>query len=114
MIKYGKLRHELQVITPPRLPARSDFGEVAAPSPNTASEYILWWAEIEPLTGRESERAKSFGPSVSHKITGRWTHKINAKCRLKYGKRLFDINAAINEEEANRTLICYCTEFPSA
>jgi SPP1 family predicted phage head-tail adaptor len=67
-------------------------------------------ASIVPLQGFERYAAQQANSTVSHKITMRYRDGIDAKKRVKFGIRIFDIEAVINLEEKNRWLELSCTE----
>lgn len=85
-------------------------------------QQIIGWSElkkvyayIEALTGSEREAAMSISTDVSHRITVRfdaiWSDpRVVAGCRIVYGTRIFNVNAAMNLDEANRTIELLCTE----
>jgi SPP1 family predicted phage head-tail adaptor len=71
-----------------------------------------FFAEIRPVTGRETERAKSFGASVTHRLAARWNpNGFQPRQRIEFGGRWFDINGVVNEGELNDEATIYCTEF---
>jgi SPP1 family predicted phage head-tail adaptor len=113
VIQPGELRHlvEVEAKQPPN-PAtpsanHNEFGE-RTPSYKRIGTA---WTKIEPVSGRELERAKSFGADVSHKIKARYTPLITPAVRLRYGGRLYLVNAALNVDELNRELLIYATEY---
>lgn len=107
MINSRQYRHPVDILC--RAPEKNEFGERSG---NFEIEDTIY-AKIEPLTGREAERAKSFGPSVSHKLTTRYTKKLTAKKTLQYNHRIFTVNAVIDDLEMNGKITVYCTEFPN-
>ena len=64
------------------------------------------WADIQPLTGRELESAQRMASEVSHQIVVRYqaifadTRQV-AGYRALYRSRIFNIHAALNEDESN-------------
>ena len=64
------------------------------------------WADIQPLTGRELESAQRMASEVSHQIVVRYqaifadTRQV-ASYRALYRSRIFNIHAALNDEERN-------------
>jgi SPP1 family predicted phage head-tail adaptor len=70
------------------------------------------WAQVSPISARETERAKSFGPNVTHKVVMRYRTPLpTAANRLSFRGRNLDINGVINVEERNRELNLFVTEF---
>jgi SPP1 family predicted phage head-tail adaptor len=77
---------------------------------STWSTYARIYAKIEPLSGRELERAKSYGSTVNHKITARYRPGITTDQRLAFRGRFFLINAVLNTRQGNRELVIMATE----
>ena len=85
-------------------------------------QQVLGWVEIkqvyaliEALTGSERDAAMSISTDISHRITVRYDDiwadpKTVATYRIVYGTRLFNVNAAMNIDEANRVVELLCTE----
>ena len=64
------------------------------------------WAGIEPLSGRELELAQKISSEVTHRITIRYQSaftdtRVAASLRALYKNRIFNIQASLNEDEAN-------------
>lgn len=64
------------------------------------------WAEIQPLSGRELESAQRMASEVTHQITVRYQPmfadtRVVAGYRALYKARVFNIHAALNDEERN-------------
>lgn len=99
----GKLRHHLEIqeeITP--TPTDS-FG---APKPKWTT-VAKRYAEIEGIEGRELWQGQQVRPDVTHGITIRYYQNskgepLGPKQRLKWVKRIFNIESAINIGERKR------------
>ena len=81
----------------------------------TWTDVATVWAEVMPLTGRELIAAQAVASETSHQITMRWQPafadpKTVAAMRVVFNGRHFNINAAINEDERNRTLTLLVSE----
>ena len=81
----------------------------------TWTDVATVWAEVVPLSGRELIAAQAVASETSHQITLRWQPvfadpKTVAALRVVYNGRLFNINAAINEDERNRMLTLLVSE----
>jgi SPP1 family predicted phage head-tail adaptor len=82
------------------------------------AETITWtdldtaWARIRPLIGRAREffGAGQVIAEASIEVTIRYRTALPPKMRFKYGKRIFNILAMQNPEEANIALISACKE----
>lgn len=64
-------------------------------------------AEIYPLRGREYFSAQEVDSEVTHRIVMRWDSGfkiMNAKYRVRYGDRTFDVQSMMNINEANREI----------
>jgi SPP1 family predicted phage head-tail adaptor len=69
-------------------------------------DLMTVWAGIEPLSGRELELAQQMSSEVTHRITVRYQSAFTdtrwaASLRALYKNRIFNIQAALNEDEAN-------------
>ncbi len=73
------------------------------------TEQVLW-AQIEPLTGRELERARMVVANATHKVTMRYWPGISSRDRLVFDNRTFNIEAVLNVDERNRELVLTCVE----
>lgn len=73
------------------------------------------WADIQPLSGRELESAQRMASEVSHQITVRYQARLNdtrmvAGYRALYKARIFNIHAALNEDEGNVLITLLASE----
>ena len=72
----------------------------------TWTDLGTFWAEIQPLSGRELESAQRMASEISHQIVVRYqaifadTRQV-AGYRALYRSRSFNIHAALNDEERN-------------
>lgn len=62
------------------------------------------WAEILPLSGKETLRQLQLQSVVTHRITIRYRNDVNAAMRLATGGRVFVIRAVINPGERDEVL----------
>ena len=87
----------------------------------TGGQLAIWtdvatvWAEVVPLSGRELIAAQAVASETSHQITLRWQPafadaKAVTAMRVVMNGRYFNISAAINEDERNRTLVLLVAE----
>ena len=76
----------------------------------TWSDTLTCWAAIWPLRGSEAVDNLKTEHSVTHKIRCWYSSSINAKQRIKYGSRYFEIISLINPDEANIELEIMATE----
>lgn len=103
-MRSGLLRHKIEIQE--RVTKRDSMG----------GEMVTWqpftyaWASISPLSGREYFLAKQVQASVSHKMIMRYQPGIKPYHRIQWGERNFNIDAILNENEANKSLIIFCTE----
>lgn len=108
-IRAGILRRRLTV------QQRTTAQDSSGGQLTTWSDVATVWGDIQPLTGRELVTAQAVSTEVSHQITIRWqpafaSPKSVAAMRVSYAGRLFNIHAAINEDERNRTLTLMASE----
>ncbi len=76
----------------------------------TWSTLVTVWAAIRPLRGREYYAAKQAQVEMTNEITIRWRRDVGAANRVLFGSRVFEIEAAVNLDEANEWLVMMCTE----
>lgn len=82
---------------------------------STWSDVAELRAAIVPLTGREVLAAQAFSAQLSHQITVRYSRRFAdplelPKLRILCGQRVFNIHAAINDEERNRQVTLLVSE----
>ena len=73
------------------------------------------YAAIEALSGNERMAAMAYSTDVSHRVTVRYDAifidpRVVATYRVQYGTRIFNIEAALNMDESNRTIELICSE----
>lgn len=102
-MRAGKLRHRVEIQADAGATQDSFGAETAS---WTTSETI--WANVEPLSGQELERAQQVAAEVTHQVTCRYRSTLTRKNRIKFGTRYFDINAVMNAGERNieQRLLC--------
>tara|TARA_R100000808_G_scaffold5567_1_gene16871 strand:+ start:520 stop:864 length:345 start_codon:yes stop_codon:yes gene_type:complete len=75
------------------------------------------WGQVEPLSGREAERARKIFADATVRVTVRYhsTAKPTAKDRwqLKSDGRLFYIGHVLDENLAHRQIVTLCGESPA-
>jgi SPP1 family predicted phage head-tail adaptor len=112
-IRSGQLTRRIRIQR--RSTVQDSFGGPALTWIDVASV----WAGIEPLTGRELESAQRMASEVSHQITVRYQALFAdprevAGYRIlfpsQYRARIFNIHAAINEEERNAVITLLASE----
>lgn len=110
----GQMRSGLlsrRVIVQQRTTQKDSFGQQLT----TWTDVKTVYAYIEALTGSEREAAMSVSTDVSHRVTVRFDAIFSdprqvAAYRLAYGTRLFNVQACMNLDEANRTIELLCAE----
>lgn len=78
-------------------------------------DVVTVWARVRPISTGERLRASEVGGSITHEVTTRWHPQIDpaldvAAWRIKYGARLFNIQAPRDVDEGHRMLMFTCTE----
>lgn len=104
-MKAGRLRHritlERETVT------KNQFGEEV---PEWAP-YATRWAEVRPQGGKEFWAAQQVIDDLSHEVRLRYMPGIQAKDRLIYDGRVFDIvSPPVNVGERDRELVLMCRE----
>ena len=108
-LRAGQLTRRMRIQS--RASTQDTFG-----GPNLVwTDVATVWAEIQPLTGRELDRAQRMASEVSHQITVRYQAifadpKVVASYRTLYKGRVFNIHASMNEDERNTVLILLASE----
>jgi SPP1 family predicted phage head-tail adaptor len=68
------------------------------------------WAQIEPLSARELFAARQVQATTTHQIRIRYYAGLTTKWRLLHDGRTFNIDSAINTNEAGIEWVLLCTE----
>lgn len=103
-MQIGKLRYKITIENVTE--TISDIGE-------TVEEWIEFatvWAEITPLRGREYWASKQTTSEITGKIRIRYLTNITSKMRVKFGERIFDIEAVLNTNERKIETILLVSE----
>lgn len=100
LVRSGELNR--RVTLQQRSSAQDSFGEPVA----SWTDVMTLWAGIQPLSGRELELAQKLASEVTHRITVRYQAsladtRVVAGMRALYKGRVFNIQAVMNEDEAN-------------
>lgn len=108
-ISAGQLCHRVRIQLP--TVAKDVLG---APT-QTWIDVAIVWADIQPISGREARIADRIASVVTHQITVRYRSEFNdpksvAQMRVLYRGRVFAIHNALNEDEANVSVILLASE----
>lgn len=68
------------------------------------------WAFIKPVSWGESMAQARLNSTITHNIHTRFDGDIRTTDRLKYGDRIFQIKAVVNEDERNMWTIIRAVE----
>jgi SPP1 family predicted phage head-tail adaptor len=100
-VRAGQLRHPVE-IQEDRGTQRTTSG---VPVPDWRTVDTVYMA-IEPVRGREYANANRQIADVTHMIWMRYNPDVTVTPanRLKFGARIFDVEAVLNEEERNYLL----------
>lgn len=109
VVRAGTLRRRLAFQT------RSTAQDASGQPANVWTTAFIAWGDIEPMTGRELIAAAAVQSAVTHMVTVRWRPELSnpqavAAMRILYGTRIFNIHAAMNEDERNRVVSLMCEE----
>lgn len=102
-MRAGKLRHKIEIQSVSG--SENDFGERVDEWTTDATVS----AAIEPLRGSERLLAQQVQANVSHLIIMRY-RAVTSDQRVKFGSRIFDIQAVLNIDERNRETHLACAE----
>lgn len=103
-MEAGKLRHRITIQQ--RSSTQDSYGQPLVAWTDVATV----WCAIDPLSGRELLAAEAVQSEITHKVVMRYRSGINAKMRVLYGSRIFDIQNVLDENERHRTLTLLCLE----
>ena len=108
-MKAGDLRKRIEIQQ--RSSAQDEYGQQLT----SWGTLLTTWAQIEPISGAQLDRARSIYNETSHKVTVRWRAQLNdirrvGSYRVLYAGRIFDVGASMNLDERNRTVVLLCNE----
>ena len=103
-MQIGKLRHKITIENVTE--TISDVGETV----EEWDEFAKVWAEISPLRGREYWASKQTTSEITGKIMIRYLADITSKMRIKFGERIFNIEAVLNTDERKIETILLVSE----
>ena len=101
----GRMRHRVELRTP-LYPNESGYANT------TYSSLGTFWAEVEPLRGREYWQSQHENSEVTHRIRMRFVRRAKANANLVafYGGREFEVLSVIDPNERNISLELMCKE----
>lgn len=100
----GALRTRLTLETPVDTP--DDIGGMI----RTYTPLTSVWAAIEPLSATRIWQAQQAEQQISHRITLVFRADLTADMRLRFGARVFEIQAAYDLDETRRFSSLDCLE----
>lgn len=108
-MKAGDLRKRIEIQQ--RSSAQDEYGQQLT----SWATLLTSWAQIEPVSGAQLDRARSIYNETSHRVTLRWRAQLNdikqvGSYRVLYAGRVFDVGASMNQDERNRTVVLLCAE----
>lgn len=103
-MRGGALRH--RIIIQDKTVTQNEYGEEEA----TWKTFLQAWASITPIMGREFLEARAQGQELSHKVELRARKGVTPEMRVKFGDRIFDIEAVMDVEEKGAEMVLMCKE----
>lgn len=99
-MQAGRLRHRVE------LQRATDAIDAYGDTTPTWATLATVWAAVEPISGREYFLAQQTNSEVSTRITIRAVPGVilTPKDRIRWGSRLFDLQAVIDRDERGREL----------
>lgn len=94
------------VVIQKRSTAKNPSGQRA----DTWINFVVTYAHIKPLIGKEYIAAKELNNDITHDITIGYKRNISVGMRIKYGGRYFEITSALDPEERRVWLFLKCKE----
>ncbi len=107
-MQIGDLRRRIAILKP--ITERDTYGAVT----QTYAEQTKVWAEIIPIKGAETFDDNQIKTGRPYKITCRYVENLDEKCRIRYGKKLFEITSVIDDTTLHRWSIVYAKEIENA
>ena len=94
-MQAGRLRHRVELQQP------TESRDVSGGVTRIWLTIVTRWADIIPLRGQERFDAAKVEAQTNVKFRLRYYQPINQKWRIKWGDRIYNINAIINAGERN-------------
>lgn len=103
-MRAGELRHRitLRIATV----SQDDCGQPV----QTWTDHATVWAAVEPLRGREYFESQQQQAEVTTRIRIRYRAKVSPVMRVKWGVRIYKIEAVIDPDERHQELQLMCAE----
>jgi SPP1 family predicted phage head-tail adaptor len=102
--RIGRLRHRVVL---ERAERESDGGGGAVETWGPVAEL---WAMIEPRSGKETVEADRLAGSRKVDVTIRFREYVAPNMRFRFGDRVLDIRAVLDEDGRRHFLKCDCEE----
>lgn len=104
LLDPGMLRTRLEV------EAASDVPDGQGGTSRQWQPVAALWARVEPVSAYREEIAAGLRQRLTHRVTVRFRHDLEAGMRfIRLGRR-FAIRAVQDPDERQRYLICHCEE----
>ena len=108
-MRAGEFRHRITLQQ--RTPSQDALGGQLP----TWSDVATIWADIEPLSARALMAAQANRSELTHTVTIRYQARFAdplymATLRILYGKRVLNINGAIDAGERHKSIELPCSE----
>ena len=102
--RIGAMRHRLRLEAPDYTPGEGGSATV------TWQPVATLWAEVVPLSGRETFQADGLTAVTNFEVRTRYRADITPEMRLVMDERVLDIRAVRDIEGRRRWLSCLCEE----
>lgn len=103
MVEIGKMRHRVAI------QSKSTSTDAYGQALDSWTTLRTVWAQIQPTTGREYERAAQMVADITHTITMRYC-EVEPSNRLVRGSSIYQIKYVINVDELNHYVQLLCVE----
>jgi SPP1 family predicted phage head-tail adaptor len=113
LVRSGNFRHRLT------FQAKSTATDELGQPLNVWTDAFKCWGEVAPMSGRELIAAAAVQSEVTHTISVRYRPELQnpkdvAAMRVlfgsRFGLRVFDIHASMNQDERNRLVMLQAVE----
>lgn len=108
-MRAGELRHRVQIQE-----QTVDRTASGAEDPDgTWRTVARRWAEVLPAGGGEAVNAQQVQAVATHTVRMRWWDGLRVEHRIKFGSRVFSINAIDDVGTRRVEMMVRCTEVPA-
>ena len=106
-MQSGKLRQRVELQEPSGTQSGSGYRK------DDYGAYATVWAAVEPLSGREFLEGRMATAEVNTRIRIRYNERVKPEHRVRWGEKLYHVEAVINPETRDREMALMCKRIVS-